>query len=438
MASAREIFRTRLRPFRFTAAPVGSTPLQRRNFLNVQIDAVGVGLASAAGPFLPVFLTRLGASNFQIGLLTAMPAFTGLLLSLVLGRFLQNRRNIVPWFSGARLLVISGYALTGLITAILPRDLAVAGVLAIWAMVTLPQTMVAIAFSVVMNGVAGSEGRYALMSRRWSILGLTAALTAVFAGQALNRVGFPLNYQVVFVGLAAGGLISYYFSSHISLPDATPPPRTAGLSPPQRLKGFLGEVRQERSFVSFVARRFVYLSGVTFAAPLLPIYFVREVGASDAWIGAINSVQSGILLVGYLYWARKGRQRGSGYVLLWTTLGLALYPALVAATHSVHVIVLLVGAAGIFQAGMDLVFFDELLKTVPPERSATFVSLAQSLQYLSTMAMPLLGTLVAAWIGLGGALVVGALLRLAGFGLFAWQRGQSGVAQPAAVERGET
>ena len=77
---------------RWSAAPAEATPLQRRNFINVQIDGIGVGLASAAAPFLPVFLVRLGATNFQVGLLTTMPAVTGLLLAVAVGRFLQRQR----------------------------------------------------------------------------------------------------------------------------------------------------------------------------------------------------------------------------------------------------------------------------------------------------------------------------------------------------------
>jgi MFS family permease len=58
------------------------------------------------------------------------------------------------------------------------------------------------------------------------------------------------------------------------------------------------------------------------------------------------------------------------------------------------------------------------MKTVPPEYSATFVSLAQSMQYLSLILAPLIGTWLAEYIGLSGALLVSAGLRLAGFGLF--------------------
>ena len=122
----------------------------------------------------------------------------------------------------SRLLVISAYALTGLAPFFIPDNLLILVILIIWAAATLPQTMVAVGFSVVMNAVSGPEGRYELMSRRWSILGLTTAITVAIAGQVLDRIGFHLNYQIVFLGLSMGGLISYYFSSRIQIPDAEP------------------------------------------------------------------------------------------------------------------------------------------------------------------------------------------------------------------------
>ena len=426
----------------WSTAPKGLTAADKKNYLTVQIDGIAIGLANAAAPFLPVFLARLGASNLQVGLLTAMPAFTGLFLAIAVGEFLQRRRQIVPWFSGARLLVISSYALTGLVPFILPQEYIVPVVLIIWAAATIPQTMVSVAFTVVMNAVAGPEGRYELMSRRWSILGLTTSLAVAAVGQTLERISFPFNYQVVFLGLSLGGLVSYYYSSHITLPDADPPPRAAGISLLQRVRGYADLVRAEPAFVSFMVKRFVFLSGTTLALPLFPLYFVREVGADDGWIGIISMAQTGVLLFSYLFWARQSRRRGSRFVLLWTTFGLTLYPLLTAFTHDVRWIVVYAGVSGIFQAGLDLVFFDELLKTFPARYSATFVSLAQMLQFLSTVASPLVGTLLADQIGLSGALVVSAGLRLAGFGLFAWGKEisakppvRSVQVQPATIRR---
>ncbi|MFZ6026792.1 MAG: MFS transporter [Chloroflexota bacterium] len=398
------------------------TSIQRQNFRNVQIDAIGIGLSSAAAQFLPVFLTRLGASSLEVGLLASMPGVTGLLLAIPVGRFLQTRRNIIPWFSTARLLVISCYAMTGLIAFLAPERLAIRAILAIWAFATLPQIIVAVAFTVVMNAVAGPEHRYDLMSRRWSTLGLTSAITVSVVGQILVNIAFPLNYQLVFFGLSVGGLISFIFSSRIVLPSQEPPRMADGHSFKQVLINYFALLRAHPAFNIFVAKRFVFLFGVAFAAPLFPLYYVRVVHAPDSWIGIINTTATVVMLAGYTLWTRLSRTKGPRLVLLLTTLGVALHPALLSSTDRVQFVVAFAAFAGIFQAGLDLVFFDELMKTVPDEYSATFVSLAQSLQYLSTILAPLVGTYLADQFGLSVALVVGALIRLSGFGLFAWRR----------------
>jgi hypothetical protein len=415
-----EAVRGQVRQFAF---PPGLDKATRANYRNVEVDAVGIGLASAATPFLPVFLARLGAGAFEIGLLTAMPAVAGLIFALVIGRFLNTRRNIVPWFSFARFLVVSSYAATGAAPFLVPREWLIPAVIGIWALATIPQTVVNVAFSVVMNAVAGPSGRYDLLSRRWTILGFTSAVFVLAAGAVLDRLGFPINYQVVFLVLSVGGLISLYFSSRIALPEHAP--RAADrLGWRETLGEYLRLVRSRPDFLTFTLKRFVFLAGVTLAQPILPLYYVHTVQASDSWIGAISMVTTVVMLFGYPLWSRQSRVRGSRFVLLATTLGVGTFPMLVAATRSVEVIVLLAGMSGLFQAGVDLVFFDELMKTIPDEYSAMFVSFAQMFQYLSTVAAPLLGTLLAGSIGLGGALIAASALRLAGTGLF-WLKERS-------------
>ncbi|MBI5935589.1 MAG: MFS transporter [Chloroflexi bacterium] len=400
------------------ASPPSSSEIQKRNFRYVQIDAIGVSISNIAAPFLPVFLTRLGASNLQVGLLTSMPGMTGLVLAILTGRFLQTRKNVVPWYSLARLLVIACYALTGIVTLILPNQYAVIATLGIWALATLPQTALAVAFSVVMNAVAGPEGRYALLSRRWFIFGLTSVIGTFFITRVIDLIAFPRNYEIMFMGLSLGGLLSYYFSRKIQIPNQTPPALAASSSAAHSVRSYLTLLRGAPAFVSFASKRFVYISAIALSQPILPLFFVREVKATDAQIGAINMAMTLVMLAGYILWPRLSRRFGGRFVLLATTLGMASYPLLTALTLDVRLIIFYAGIAGLFQGGLDLVFFDELMKTVPPEYSATFVSLAQSMQYLSAILAPLIGTWLADGIGLGGALLVSAGLRLLGFVLF--------------------
>ncbi len=399
-------------------APLDLEPQRRKNYVNVQVDGIGVGVANAAAPFLPVFLTRLSATSLEVGLLSAMPAFTGLLLSIPLGLLLQTRRNVVPWYSLARVLVIAGYALSGLAAFFLQGEQLIWGILGIWALVTIPQTVLSICFSVVMNAVAGPHGRFELMSRRWIILGLTTAVVATLIGQLLEnpKLAFPFNYQLAFLVLSIGGILSYIFSRQIVIPSAEPP---AGRANP--LKN-IPRVFAEKPFITFVLKRIIYSAGISMAAPLFPLYFVRVLEASDSWVATIATVQSAIIVGGYLFWTFQGNRRGSRTVLLWSTFGMSFYPILTALTGEPALVVLYAAAAGFFQGGIDLVFFDELMRTIPEDCSATFISFFQSANYITSFLMPLLGAALAEAIGIGPALIISGIIRLLGFALFAFSR----------------
>src|SRR5512134_1970704 len=225
--------------------------IQKRNFRYVQIDAIGVSISNVAAPFLPVFLTRLGASNFQVGLLSSMPGVTGLILAIVVGRFLQTRTNIVPWYGVSRLMVILCYALTGILTLSVSEQFVIIATLAIWAFATIPQTALSVAFSVVMNAVAGPEGRYPLLSRRWAIFGLTGVIGTFIVTRLIDLITFPLNYAIMFMVLSLGGFFSFYFSRKIQLPDQVAAPLPTRLSPRQNASNYLQLLRANPAFVSF-------------------------------------------------------------------------------------------------------------------------------------------------------------------------------------------
>lgn len=108
-----------------------------------------------------------------------------------------------------------------------------------------------------------------------------------------------------------------------------------------------------------MARRFIFLTGSALVTPIFPLYFVRVVHASDGWIATINTAQTAILMVGYFFWSAQSRRRGTRWILLWTTFGVGIYPILVALTRRVELIAALAGITGIFQAGLNLVFFDD-------------------------------------------------------------------------------
>jgi MFS family permease len=390
------------------------------NITVVLFEAAFIGILITCDPYLPVFLTRLGASTFQVSLITSMPAVAGLFLTVPISRYLMGSSSIINWYRFPRLASAVAYFLAALIPFFIHTNkIAVIFILVIFGIAALPAVILMITFNVVMNDVAGPYRRYQLMARRLSIAMLTSAVSVALAGWFLEQITFPLNYQLLFIFFAViGGGMIFFFASRIQLP-ANPAPHKSSLSIKETFRGYSRILKGNKNFSSFVWIRFVFILGLMTANPLIPIYYVREAHASDAWIGIITTIQLGIMVFGYTFWMRKARGNMPNHtILLWTTLALSLYPALLASTKLLGLIAVLAGMAYFFQAGLDLVFFDEMMRSVPPEESIPYVSLAQTIQYLGTIGGPLLGSFMADQIGLIGALWIGAGIRAVAFLLF--------------------
>jgi MFS family permease len=402
-----------LSPFRSLKGLAHEDVVMIRNQRSVIIDGIGVGIVGGIATFLAVFLARLGASPLLVGLLTSMPAFTGLLLAIPVGRMLERQTDIVPWYSRARVWVQATYALTGLLPFFLPIGYVPTAVIVLWAIATIPQTIVNITFTVVMGAAAGPQRRQQLMSWRWSTLGAATAISVAGAGWLLEQYSFPINYQIVFIVSFLGGMLSFFFSSRISI-DTTPSSQAHKTGLRALLTESVGMLREVPAFSRYITATFVFNCGINMAMPLFPLYWVRVVEASDFEIGLVNTVNSGVLLIAYFVWARVSAKRGNLPVLFASTIALSLYPLLTGMTESIVLITILAGLAGFIGSGKDLVFFDLALETMPRDRVPSFVALQQLTGYVATLAMPLVGTFLATQFDYHIALYVAGGLRLAG------------------------
>lgn len=402
------------------AAPAS---VQVHNWAAVQADSVFLGIVSASGTFLPVFLLRLGANGTAIGLLTAIPAVTALFLAIPFGRWLQRRRNIVPWYSRLRLAGWCVFAVMAAIAAILPASSAVPAMLVVWAIGSLPSTAGLVAFPIVMAGAAGPSGRFDLLGRRWAIAGASTTIAVALGGQLLNLVPFPMNFELFFVGVTVAGVGSFLQSRRIVIADQ---PRTTVASAgtvSQRLRGMTKLVTGRRPFVRYELQSLVYTLGVGIAAPLLPLFYVHEIGAPDAWIGVIGAAQAAGGVVGYLGARRLSIRRPSVSVLLPSLLVVAIVPATQAALGWLPAVAGVAFVYGVGAAGAQLAMFDQLMRRIPLEHGVTFSSVDQSVQNLGLFVSPNVGGLLAVTIGVRLGLVVAAVVIGLAFAWFAIDRG---------------
>lgn len=386
-----------------------------------------IGIVTASGTFLPVFLLRLGASANDVGLLTALPALTAFALAIPFGRWLQGRRNIVPWYSRMRLVAWLSYALMAAVAAILPREQAIPVMLAVWGLASLPSTAGLVAFPIVMDGAAGRDGRFDLLGRRWAIAGTSTAIAVALGGQFLNAVPFPTNFELLFALISVAGVGSFLQSSRIVIPDQVPAPAVAEAPTRQRLSNLWRLVLANRSFVRFELRSLVYTASIGLSMPVLPLFYVHEVAAPDAWIGIIGAAISAGGVLGYVAARQLARRGGATMTLLPSMLAGALAPAILAAINWLPAVAAIGFVIGVAGAGVQLAMFDQLMRRVPMEHGVTFTSVDQSVQNVALVLAPNIGGVIVAALGARAALLITALVGAVAFALFVWN------ARPAVV-----
>ena len=415
--------------------PAGAPAQTRHNWLATQKEGLSFGPTDAAASFLPVLLARLGASNVEVGLLSAIPNFAGFLLSVPVGHFLQGRRNAVPWYSRGRFLNQLSLAAIGFALVVVPLDRVVPVILGIIAVGSVIGSFANVTFYAVMDGLSGPRGRYELMSRRWGLKGLSTAVSLAAIGFVLGEVSFPHSYELVFLATAVAALLGFRFARTFRIADHPRTLPTGALSRAERAGTFVREVIRERSFLGFVGRHAVYTFGLTMALPLIPLFYVRELGASDTWIGLIGTTQALLTMTGYFLWRQPARRRGGAWVLVPSTIGAGVFPAILAMTHQELVVAFFVGAYGVCLAGIELAIFDELMKAVPEGQAVRFAAFDQGASNFAGMTGPIAGALLAGAFGIQGGLIAAGAVGLFGAGLFAASVASRRGVRAAAVPR---
>jgi predicted MFS family arabinose efflux permease len=311
--------------------------------------------------------------------------------------------------------------------ALLPREQAIPVMLAVWALASLPSTAGLVAFPIVMDGAAGRDGRFDLLGRRWAIAGTSTAIAVALGGQFLDAIPFPANFELLFALISVAGVGSYLQSSRIVIPDQVRAASVAQGPARQRVSNLWSLVMANRSFVRFELRSLLYTATIGLSMPVLPLFYVHEVKAPDAWIGIIGAATSAGGVLGYLAARQLARRRGAAMTLLPSMLAMALAPGILATIDwlpGVAAIGFVIGVAG---AGVQLAMFDQLMRRIPVEHGVTFTSVDQSVQNVALVLAPNFGGLLVAAISARTTLLVVALVGAAAFVLFAWN------ARPAAL-----
>ncbi len=393
--------------------------LDDQNAWNLYGDIAWFGILSGvANSFLSVFVLRLGGSDVHVGLLSALPALIAIFASLPGSRLVEREKKPLSILIWSGFLNRAGY----LAIALVPLALTVFrpdAIVVLVGLLTIPGAIATVAFTTMFGRAVKPEHRARVVSVRNIWLGITSTAMAFIGGKFLDYVIFPINYQILFCAAFAGSMMSLYYLTRIRLADAPSPQRLDAV--PHRARDLPGMVHANDRYKRFVFASMIFQWGVFFPLPLYSIFWVRNLHATDGWIGLINTVGTGLTIFFYPVWARLATRYGNRPLLIASAAGVALYPLFTAFAPSIEWVLLISLIGGIFNPAYGLASFNGLLEVSPEQQRPSYIAIYNTLINVAAFIGPLLSTLLAQFLGIETTLLIGAGLRMVGAFMF-WQQ----------------
>lgn len=407
----------------------------RANFIHLYLDIAWFGvLSGSAIAFLSIFAARQGADGFQLGLLSAAPAVVNLAVTLPAGQWLQKRplSRAVFWMSFWHRLVYLPLIFLPLLGRTSFQIWALIGLVLL---MSLPGTVLAVGFNALFAAAVPPEWRSHVTGRRNALLAVCYMAASLVSGQLLDRLPFPLGYQVVFgLGLVGAMMSSLHlwfvrplqtsgYQNGKSLGDSARPGMMRSVGDGFKAGiglRFLTWTRHRPrlrshvlsgSFGPIVGLLFLFHLAQYLAIPIFPLYWVNQLHLTDAEISLGNTVFYATVLLGSTQLARFTTHLQHKGVLLLGMATMSLYPALTAVSHNLTVFLITSAVGGLSWSLAGGAIANYMLERIPEGERPSHLAWYNLALNAAILLGSMLGPLFAQQVGLATALSVIALCR---------------------------
>ena len=402
--------------------------VQERNIrLNTYHGMVSILATNMVTPFVGIFAVRLGASNYQIGLLSSAPAIMSLLAMIPGAKFTDTQREKKRTTSNFMLAHRIFYVLLSLIPFFV-ADRRAALLVCTMALMNFPGAIANVAWQGFISRVVPPERRAQAFAARNRLINIVGTLSVLVAGRVLDIISFPLGYQLMFLlafAFAIGEI--WVFRKLVELPSENTPAdsvvqpfRTFLARLPQSILGDLKEIITKDRFLRFTIASMFFHFAWQVSWPLFTLYQVKELGATNLWVSILNLSNTGGSLLGYGYWVKHMGKNGSLKTLFVSTLGIFIVPLVYAFSRSLYTLAFFNIVTGIVFSGVMLSLFNALLDMTPELRKTTYIGYYNTAINVSAIFAPIAGVALLNALNYRSAFLISAVLRVAGslaFGL---------------------
>lgn len=416
-----------------TAVPAALRPI----FFHLYWDIAWFGILSGSSlSFLSVYAARVGASAFEIGLLSAGPAVIGLLFTLPAGRWLQSRPvgNAVFWSAFLARLGYLSFAFLPLLGQPIHQ---------VWSLVlvvlvmTIPNTVLAVGFNAMYASAVPLEWRGHVVGIRNALLSLIFVVTSLLSGWILNSFSFKQGYIIIFALGAVGAVMSTYhlwYLRHVSGEAPPGPPQIreviGDLARPGDLRILGITLRTNIGLRAFtrgmnllrvevlqgvygriIAALFFFHVALHLPVPIFPLFWVDRLHFNDGDISLGTAVFHCAVLLGSLRIGWLTQRWGNRAITAFGGVLLGLYPLLTGFTTNLQFFLVVSLIGGFAWSLVGAAIGNYLLENVPNTDRPAYLAWYNLALNAAVLIGAMLGPVLAQQFGLVEALIISGIAR---------------------------
>jgi len=371
-------------------------------------------------PFSIKFLERLGGTELELSLLSALPGLVGAIVllpgAILFRRFTDRKRATATFILVSRAMLLGIAFVPMLPPAIRPMLFVV-----LVAIMNCPDALSQNSLQSFLGTVFNGSLRGQAIALRTKFGQALIPVVTISTGLAITFIPNTdeqrmILYQIFFIVAFLFGVVEVFVFNRLQVPPALPQQEIP------KIKTDLMAIKticKDKKFMAFLIPAITFAFTWQAGWPLANIYHVRVINATELWL-AIFALSSGLAaFFSGTFWQKLLRKRGNNAVFVVSAILLSGNMFVFPLVPNVFVMAFVSIFTGFSAVGINTALLNGALEATPDENRLMYLAFYNTTMNVSLFIAPLFAWAVLARVGISYALVIFGVMR-AGGAVFIW------------------
>ncbi|MEH6995586.1 MFS transporter [Neobacillus drentensis] len=366
------------------------------------VSTIAINLA---GNFYPIFaISILGATNYQVGLISSLPPLIALLMTIpaaiLLNRLETQKNTVAMAVLCARLFFL---LLIGVVYISSPYQ--AWAFLIIIALMNVPATISNIGWQTLISGMIKDERRGTFFSDRNRLLTIAGMISTLVIGIIMkNQSSNAAAYQWLFFAALLFGLLEVYFlKKHKEIVQSVIFTKKSSMD---------WTIFKDHGYKWFLIAALCFNFTWQMSWGIFNIYHVRIAEATILWISIFSVACQLVQIFTFPLWKKWAEAKSNTLMLVWAALGMALVPFLTVLSTNLFYLTGVQALSGFFISGVVLLLFNLLLEQSPVETRTYCITTYNVLLSFIAFIAPQIGILLLEGLGIQASMELNSIMRI--------------------------